>query len=376
MEGHQVIIVGGGPGGSFLAYLLAREGLDVILLERRPMPRRKPCGGGITAKTAVLLSSLPWQTAVEDVTRQAAVYYHRRTVVSWEQPVCHMVRREKFDHLLLTAAREAGARTLEGCTVTAVAGDDRGVTVYTATHGALQAELAIGADGAQSVVARDIRRGTRQGMALVAEVLAPPDRLADLRGDLVIDLAAIPAGYGWVFPKDDHLNVGLGTFSAAQRDLPALLDAFLERMRLKGTPVRHRQGFPLPFHYLADPSVTGVRTMLIGDAAGLCDPFTGEGIYHSCLSAATAAEAVLARRARLWEAPALYQRLLDRRLRREMALAHRLARAFYGMTGWAAGFLERRPDLMQEFWTYLYTDTYAALWRTLFRRLRRHFLHV
>lgn len=376
MDRHQVIVVGGGPGGSFLAYLLAREGFDVALLERRPMPRRKPCGGGITAKTAALLGSLPWQAAVEDVTRQAAVYYHRRTVVAWEHPVCHMVRREKFDHLLLAAAREAGARILEGCAVTAVAGDEQGVALHTVPHGAFRAEMVIGADGARSVVARGIRQGTRQGMALVAEVVVPADRLADLRGGLAIDLAAIPAGYGWIFPKDDHLNVGLGAFAAAQRDLPALLDAFLERMRLAGAPVRHRQGFPLPFHYLSNPSVTGERTMLIGDAAGLCDPFTGEGVYHSCLSATLAAEAAIARRERLREAPALYQRLLDRRLRREMVLAHRLARAFYGMTGWAAGFLEKRPDLMQEFWTYLYTDTYAALWRALGRRLRRHFLHV
>jgi len=376
LDRHQVIVVGGGPGGSFLAYLLAREGLDVAVLERRLMPRRKPCGGGITLKTAALLDSLPWRAAVDDATRRAAVYYNRRTVVSWEHPVCHMVRREKFDHLLLAAARQAGARILEGCAVTAVAAGDQGVTLQTVPHGELHAEAVIGADGAQSVTARGVRRGTLQGIALVSEVVVPPDRLEEFRGSLAIDLAAVPAGYGWIFPKDDHLNVGLAAFGALRRDLPALLDAFLVRMRLNGASVRHRQAFPLPFHYLTDPSVTGERTMLIGDAAGLCDPFTGEGVYHACLSAALAAEAVIARRGRPREAPTLYRRLLDRRLRREMVLARRLARAFYGMTGWAVGFLEKRPDLMQEFWTYLYTDTYAALWKALGRHLRRHLLRV
>lgn len=369
MEHHQVIIVGGGPGGSLLACLLAREGMDVTILEKRTMPRRKPCGGGITLKTASLLASVPWQGAVEDTIGKGTVYYHQGTSLRWPDPVCFMVRRERFDHILLQAARDAGAKVLEDTAVSSVASDGVVNTVHASESREFQGELIVGADGAQSVVARGLRRGMKQGLAVVAEVCPGPERLETHRSGLWVDFGAIPAGYGWVFPKGDHLNIGLASFFSRVKGLPAMLDGFTARLGLAGKPVRYRQGFSLPFHYLADRCVTGPSTILLGDAAGFCDPFTGEGIYHSCFSATLAYEAVLTRRQALWRVPEFYQRLVDRYLGREMVLAQRVAWAFYGMTGWAARFLDSRRDLMQELWTYLYTDTYRTLWKAMGRRL-------
>jgi geranylgeranyl reductase family protein len=363
MKSHEVIVVGAGPGGAITAYHLARAGIEVVLLERKPLPRSKPCGGGVTPKTAGVLP-FAWQDVVEDTARRATVTYHLSLNLEWDSPICYMVNRARFDCHLIEAARAAGAAVIEGEEVASVVDGPQDVVCRTAGN-SYRGKFVVGADGAHSIVARLFGRPPVRGIAAVAEMAADEETLKRRCGSLEVDFAAVPGGYGWVFPKQDHLNVGVGCFTTPARPLQSFLNAYISRLGMGRLRTIRRQAFPMPFDALGERTVARGRVILVGDAAGLADPFTGEGIYNACLSGWLAAQALRDSGGKAERVIRHYQSAVEKEILGEMRLARRLANVFYGLNHWVLTYLMKRPELLKELWGQLYTGSHRQLWRVL-----------
>jgi len=287
---YDVIIVGAGPAGATLGYELARKGINVLILEKERLPRYKPCAGGITVKTAKLLD-LDLSPVAQQVTYGARVTYQgNKEFTKWyDQPLIYMVMRDEFDYFLVQRAQEAGAVAADNQRVCQLQVNHEGVEIVT-THDTFKAEFLAGADGANSVVAESLglRKGIELGMGIEAEISVPREKLIKWDSLMGLDLGHISGGYGWIFPKKDHLSIGIGgSLRQARRLKPGYQKVLasrdlgsyeITRLRSHFLPVR-RNGM----------AIQQERCLLLGDAAGLVDPLTGEGIYYAIKSAKLAA---------------------------------------------------------------------------------------
>jgi flavin-dependent dehydrogenase len=159
----------------------------------------------------------------------------------------------------------------------------------------LHASVVVGADGANGTVARaaGLGEGIVRGVALEANVpwgRLDPDRY---RGRAVVELGVVPGGYGWVFPKQTHANLGVGGWGREGPRLREHLARLAHAHGLSDDDLAETKGHRLPMRRLGAPAARG-RVLLVGDAAGLVDPLSGDGIYEAFASARLAAEAILA----------------------------------------------------------------------------------
>lgn len=368
MPVYQVIVIGAGPAGAMTAYHTARAGMDVVLLEKKVPPRPKPCGGGVTPKAARLMP-FSWEGVIERKIRRATFTYDHSLSLEWEDPICFMVDRSLLDRCIVDEARTAGAIIRSGEEVIGVDEALQEVTVHTPGK-AYRGRFVIGADGAHSLIARLWKRPQLRGFAAVCEIAAG-DALAARSEYLEVDFAAIPGGYGWVFPKGSHLNVGVGSFLPGVRPLQAFLRAYVSRLGLADLPVLREQCFPIPFESLGGGPVARGRVILVGDAAGFADPCTGEGIFHACLSGYLAAQALQQGGGRADDVVRRYQAAVEREILPEMRLARRTAKVFYGLNHCAITYLMQRPGLLKKLWEQMYTGTYREMWRQVKRHVWR-----
>jgi geranylgeranyl reductase family protein len=293
MESFDVIVVGAGPAGSTSAHHLAREGLSVLLLDRARFPRDKPCGGGVTGRAAALLP-FSIDPVVEDVVDRLEIglAYKRRFERRSERPLIYMTRRVELDAFLVDKAREAGAVFRDSAKVTAVELRPDDVLVETADWSGT-ARVVIGADGANGLTARALGCDAARThlVALEADLGYAAVDLDRYRGRAVLELGAVPGGYGWIFPKGDHVNVGVGGWETEGPRLRAHLAALLEGYGLDGDSLENIRGYRLPLRGAGDGLANG-RGLVVGDAAGLVDPLTGDGMYEAFLSARLASQTV------------------------------------------------------------------------------------
>ena len=291
---YDSIVIGGGPAGSSAAETLARAGLKVLLLEKRASPRMKACAGGVPRKAQEFLG-LDLSPLAGPPIRGLTISWRGENLrsVRGEEIQGWVVKREEFDRVLLDRARAAGAEVLEGCGLLDLEQRADGVRTVTAGGGHTGRTL-IGADGAPSLVARRLGFDRRRsyGFAIETRIRVPERVLEKRAGRLFFDLGAVPGGYGWVFPLADSLSVGLGTNRPGFKKLRGCLRAYLEREGLAagaGEEIRGgtlASGIP-PF------GIQRGRCLLAGDAAGLIDSLTGEGIHAALVSGRLAAETVV-----------------------------------------------------------------------------------
>jgi geranylgeranyl reductase family protein len=293
VQTYDVLVVGAGPAGSSTAIHLARGGARVLLAEKARFPRDKPCGGGLTGRALKQIPIDPSPVVERDVDRfELRLRYGPSFSRSHEEPLIRMTLRRRLDAFLGEHAATAGAELREGAQVDDVEPHATGVSAR--VDGVLvRVEAVVGADGANGVVARSVGLGESivRGVALEGNV--PLEALAeDLERTAVIELATLPGGYGWVFPKGDHANLGVGGWGS---EGPRLRDHLARLARAHGlepdmlTEVR---GHRLPMRRLGTAPAAG-RVLLVGDAAGLVDPLSGDGLYEAFVSARLAAEAIL-----------------------------------------------------------------------------------
>ncbi len=276
MRSHDVAVVGAGPAGSTAAYRLATAGARVLLVDKATFPRDKPCGGGVTLRAARLLP-FSIEPVVEDVIDrlECRLAFGARFTRRARAPLAYMTQRRRLDHFLLEQAAAAGAEVRQGVTVDARE---------------LDASIVIGADGCNGTSAKQLGLGgdVVHGVALEANFPLDP-RYART---MVLEMAAVPGGYGWIFPKADHVNVGVGGWGSEGPRLRAHLRRMCEAYAIDPGSATETRGYRLPMRRPYSVLARG-NTAVIGDAAGLVDPFSGDGMYEAFLSARLVADAAL-----------------------------------------------------------------------------------
>lgn len=296
----DVIVVGGGPGGATAARALAQNGVKVLLLEKAHFPRHKPCGGSLSPK--VLSLGVDFSEVVEDVVMESIFTAPGEASIRYrtEAPLAYMVQRERFDQLLLTQAEQVGVRVLFGHRVLGAQEVSGGVEVVSEQR-TFRSSVVIGADGARGSVARSFPHPpSRIALAMDARISVPERAREAWKGKALIDFGGIPFGYAWVFPKAHDLSAGVLGAKGKVRGLPGHLEQFLSRQESLSGPVSVT-GWPIPLPPWSINHVGSSRVLLIGDAAGLVDPFTGEGIYYAMRSGILATTAIVSGGAQIAE---------------------------------------------------------------------------
>jgi geranylgeranyl reductase family protein len=273
---YDVAIIGGGPAGSTAAYRLASAGASVLVLDKATFPRDKPCGGGVTGRAARLLP-FSIEPVVEDVVDrlECGLRYQQRITRHARAPLAYMTQRRRLDHFLLQKAADAGAEVREG---------------ETADARELDARIVIGADGCNGSSAKQLGLADQVVHGVALEANYPHEQRFE--GAMVLEIAVIRGGYGWIFPKGDHINVGVGGNGEEGPRLRGELRRLCETYGIDPEAARDTRGYRLPMRLTRTRLARG-RTAVIGDAAGLVDPLSGDGMYEAFLSAQLVSDAAL-----------------------------------------------------------------------------------
>jgi geranylgeranyl reductase family protein len=278
VERFDVVVVGAGPAGSASAYRLADAGAKVLLVDRARFPRDKPCGGGLTGRA---VRQLPCDVEPVVEARVAEVEFRvgpRSTVKDAGEPLVLMTQRRRLDLHLAEAAAARGAEFRDGFKVESLDSVD--------------ADYVVVAAGANGGLARELAPGVIHGVAFEGNADYPAEHY---RGRAVLEFGAVPGGYGWVFAKGDHVNVGVGGWESEGPRVREHLARLCGEHGIDPESLRDVRGHRLPMRRSIE-GLTDGRTLLVGDAAGLVDPLTGDGMYEALLSARLATDAILAGR--------------------------------------------------------------------------------
>ena len=296
MERYDVLIAGAGPAGSATAIHLARGGARVLVADRARFPRDKPCGGGVTG-LALRQAPCEIDPVVEHVvdTFELRLGYKRSFRRTSREPLILMTQRRRLDAYLAEQAAAVGATFRDGARVTDL---EIGTDGVKATVGGerVSTPVLVGADGANGVVAKaaGLEEGIVRGVALegnVAWELLDRDRYAHTA---VVELGSPSGGYGWLFPKGEHANLGVGGWA---REGPNLRDHLAVLSKAHGVDpdaLTDLRGHRLPMRRVGAATPASGNVLLVGDAAGLIDPLSGDGIYEAFTSARLAADAIMA----------------------------------------------------------------------------------
>jgi len=288
---HDVLIIGAGPAGASAAMVAARAGLRVALIDRSAFPRDKLCGGGITGRAMRHLTDVfgPLPEGLFDRPARLRFADGVRVLCDLDDaPMMSMTMRPGFDATLRGLALAAGADDHCGQRIAEMQPADGWLRL--ADGACLAAPVWIAADGVNSAVARAVfgraHDPARVGFALEVEVSGGS-------GDLTaLDLTATPWGYAWDFPKAQGRTLGLGGVASRNADLMPRFHLWLAQRGVDPAMVRIK-GHHLPFGEVRDPPGHN-HILFAGDAAGLADPITGEGIAWAVRSGQLAAEAAAA----------------------------------------------------------------------------------
>jgi len=334
---HPVLVVGAGPAGATAARRLAASGVPVRMLDRSAFPRNKPCGGGISVR---VLKRFPYLDAAMQriVTHRLSRLYLEGpagagTVIQSDVPAALMIRRLEFDALLVSLAVEAGAELVSSVDVVNVSRAGGSVRLIARDGRRFESDTVIAADGVHSVVARRLalnRGWPAASIALDMMEETPRSELRDVDpSTLWVAYGYRGPGYAYIFPKRDHVNIGIGYVLSHYR---AAVDAspyelqrgFIDSLRARGIVVgesvrRNFTPFLIPVGGpLRRPG--GGRVLLAGDAGGFVNAFTAEGIYYAMVSGDLAARTIIEcdERHGPGDLAAAYRRACDREIGAEL----------------------------------------------------------
>lgn len=324
-KSFDVVIVGSGPAGATCAYLLAKGGFRVALIDKHTFPRPKLCAGLLTWKTVDILRRV-YGLSIEDLMargvishacRNYRVYYHRQEIARGrlDYPF-HYVNRSRYDAYWARLAQAAGAQFLSGRKVVSVEVANKDVVLSDGAR--LAADVIIGADGVWSNVRKalfaspEFKQRWRSNLAMTIETIGGSGSSAPENDYASLHFGHVPWGYAWRFPNPDGLILGIGGLGGKNNgSLATAFRQFIGTIDASPQPSVDWKGHALPFGNFVDPPGMG-RILLAGDACGLADPLLGEGIYYAHRSGQLAAMAVQSAASGEDEPAAIYRRSLDR----------------------------------------------------------------
>ncbi|MFJ2767043.1 geranylgeranyl reductase family protein [Streptomyces sp. NPDC087300] len=293
----DVVVVGAGPAGASAAYAAAVAGRSVLLLEKAELPRYKTCGGGIIGPSRDSLPpgfDLPLQDRVHAVTFSLDGKFSRTR--KSRQMLFGLINRPEFDQQLVEHAQKAGAELRTGVTVARVeqhgpdVPDRRTVAVMLQGGETVLARSVVGADGSASRIGAHVGVKLDQvDLGLEAEIPVPKTVAEDWAGRVLIDWGPMPGSYGWVFPKGDTLTVGVISARGEGAATKRYLEDFIARLGLAGFEPSISSGH-LTRCRADDSPLSRGRVLVCGDAAGLLEPWTREGISFALRSGRLAGE--------------------------------------------------------------------------------------
>lgn len=358
------IVVGAGPAGSSIAYHLARENIDVLLLDSNAHPRSKPCGGGLTVRARRLLHVDVSQVIEKDINHMVITCsYENPVFLETPEPFAYMLMRDKFDHLLLNAARSSGAECLEQCTASSIEIAPHEVVVQT-SHGTFTAKILVGADGANGITYKVLNPNLKRNLAFCIEGTTLPNVLPNIpyKDSVFLTYGNIRHGYGWMFPKRDNFSLGVGTFNKN----PDIKKYFTNHLSTVGVPddssAIHVAAHPIPL-FTKGFRISGERVILLGDAAGLGDPLSGEGLYAALKTAELGAECVrdALRNGEFSMAP--YAQLVKSTMLPELRSAQLVAKLFYSFPKLFHKIFQVSPKLLYDYFKVISNaNSYSALY--------------
>ena len=359
---YDTLVVGMGPAGATVAYQLSRAGLSVLGLDKATHPRYKVCGGGLSARIDRILED-DYKSVVEH-TIYGIQFSYRGTdpfFLDSSSPIAYMVMRDRFDHFLLEKARRVGTEVHEDEPVTSCRQLPDGIEVTT-DRGRYLAKVLIGADGANSLVAQQLFPGRRSRRMAALESEIPIGTIPHYPGTgrALIDIGATPAGYAWIFPKQEGLSIGVGDLRGGLASPKKIFDRFVrDEKGLAPWKVPQPVGHPLPVfseHSETNRESGGLvsgRALLVGDAGHLVDPLFGEGIYYAIRSGQLAAESILNqindRRCSLAD----YDVVVRREIYEEFRVAARMASILYSYPRFCHRLMPRYEHIVRLYYDVL-----------------------
>ncbi|WP_158859317.1 geranylgeranyl reductase family protein [Lunatibacter salilacus] len=330
MNSFDVVVVGAGPSGAMAAYEAAAGNLSVCILEKKVLPRYKTCGGGLVYRGK---RKLPFEIseAVSKTYNDLAVYFDHSPIsftTSRDKPIISMVMRDTFDHLLVNKAKERGVVVMEDSCVLEI--ESKGEILLKTSNGNISTRFLIAADGAYSPTAKLFGwKETRKLIpALEYEIIVSEADFNRLSNEVRFDVDAIPYGYGWCFPKENHLSVGVGCFKHNNISLKEYYRKYLKTLGINEILREEAHGFQIPISPRTDGFYRN-GAFLIGDAAGFADPLTAEGISNAIYSGQMAGRAIAQHPQDPYKAGGQYEQLLNEDLLHELKISGFLSKIFY-----------------------------------------------
>jgi len=308
---NNVTIVGAGPAGSTAAYFISSKGFNVTLIDKQKFPRDKPCGGGLPNHVLKRFGNLISDDMIESHTYGGTTYsptLKYKLEYKSDKPFNTMVLRKKFDHGLVKKAVNQGVKFIDGKKVLDIQISKDKAMVILDTGTKINSDIIIGADGMRSLTAKKLGfrdKNQPRGFGVVEEYELDESimdkyfnkpRLGYLHSKL-FDLI----GYGWVFPKKRHVNIGVGEIlynpqkNKKTHNLKEYYKRYLSLLKKQklipeSIKIKKIMGGALPVYPLK--KTYGDRVILVGDAGGFIDSLSGEGIYYAMSSGEIAAETV------------------------------------------------------------------------------------
>ncbi len=313
----DVVIVGAGPAGSNAAYYLAKEGFSVALLDKEKFPRKKPCGDGFPIGASETLDcKIPERIigrkihGVNLISPREEIYFLYRP-----RTLGYTITRENLDAFLLQRAMNQGAEFFGGekvskVTVSKINGIDSGL-VETREGNSFMGKIIIGADGNKGIVGRSVGlvKPRKPGEKVIAirgyihesKLGMPLEDFMIQPNQIEIYYAINQNGYDWIFPLKDRINIGTGYFPPRQMSIKRALEMFVKyAFELRGIKLKKQQRLEIIRDLQGSEIFLGgtvdkialKNVLLVGEAAGLVDPLSGDGVHWALLSGKVAAEKI------------------------------------------------------------------------------------